>query len=656
MQLLFFKIKRMPHRMLVGVIAAVLLVTLGCATPVGVSRVSEKAVYKQIDSSVLTSNTYSSYTAVVLHRHGLQEGDFENDPGKFIRHLHEIATKDGRRDLLLALSELCFLAAQQAEADLSKPLFDSRELYSSPIETNDILPAHEPVHPRTYYMGSAVYAYLFIMGPGDEPPPGSFDRRFRLACDLYNRGLANMLVFIEGKIDLSDKTLPLPVGEIHITIKTIKMPWDTAELETVLPADSFEVHGLSVRNRVPGVGAPILAVRKKGPGKPVSSAVPATVFVEIKGGLEDINTGNCSGEVSLYSTMSESEIMVNNKKVPLETDLTAPIAYSLNDPILWSLGLNLIRMGRSLFDPGIYPVQPYEPGLIPIVLVHGTASSPVWWAEMLNTLRSDPQIRKHFQIWLYLYDSGKPVVFSANHLRESIENKIKKCDPSGQDPALKNIVVIGHSQGGLLTRYTAIETGDAIVKAILGKSLDELDLSPKELELVKRYAVIHPLPEVRRVIFISTPHRGSILASNFVRRMAMRFINLPREFVQTGTDLLNITERFSPAGKLKASMARTSIDSMSPDNPALLAVAELPFPPGIKGHSIIAINGDEQPPAGNDGVVAYTSAHIEGVESEMVVRDGHSCQGNPVVIEEVRRILIEHLHDLGMDKEADSKL
>jgi pimeloyl-ACP methyl ester carboxylesterase len=650
LQLQFFTIKMPPHRMLIGVFVSVLFMILGCATPVGLSRVSEKAVYKQIDNSALTSNTYSSYTAVVLHRYGLHEDELINDPEKFIRNLHEIAIHDGRRDLLLALSELCFLAAQKAEADQDKQLLDTRELFYSPLEPEVIQPTHAPIHPKQFYWGSAVYAYFFLLGPGNEPPPGSFDRRFRLACDLYNRSVANLLTFVDGKIDFSDKILQLPVGNIHVTIKTLKLPWNPEELATVLPADEFEIHGLSVRNRVPGVGAPILAVRKKGPGKPVSSAVPATVFIEIKGSLEDIQSGNCIGEVSIYSTMSESEILVGDKKVPLETDLTAPIAYTLNDPILWSLGRNFLRMGRSEFEPGIYPIQPYVPGMIPVILVHGTMSSPVWWAEMLNTLRSDPEIRKHFQIWLYLYDSGKSIVFSANHLRESIEKKIKSCDPSGQDPALKNIVVIGHSQGGLLTRYTAIETGDTIIKAVLGKSLSELDLSPKELELVTRYVVIHPLPEVRRVIFISTPHRGSILASSFARRMAMRFITLPREFVQTGTDLLNIAERFSPAGKLKASIAGTSIDSMSPDNPALLAIAELPFPPGIKGHSIIAINGDEQPPEGDDGVVAYTSAHIEGVESEMVVRDSHSCQGNPLVIEEVRRILIEHLNDMDVGK------
>ena len=50
----------------------------------------------------------------------------------------------------------------------------------------------------------------------------------------------------------------------------------------------------------------------------------------------------------------------------------------------------------------------------------------------------------------------------------------------------------------------------------------------------------------------------------------------------------------------------------------------------------------EQSTIGGDGVVKYESAHIEGVESELVVRFGHSVQGQPKAIEEVRRILPEH--------------
>ena len=45
----------------------------------------------------------------------------------------------------------------------------------------------------------------------------------------------------------------------------------------------------------------------------------------------------------------------------------------------------------------------------------------------------------------------------------------------------------------------------------------------------------------------------------------------------------------------------------------------------------------------DDGVVAYKSAHLEGVASEKIVRSTHSCQSTPATILEVRRILYEHL-------------
>jgi hypothetical protein len=44
--------------------------------------------------------------------------------------------------------------------------------------------------------------------------------------------------------------------------------------------------------------------------------------------------------------------------------------------------------------------------------------------------------------------------------------------------------------------------------------------------------------------------------------------------------------------------------------------------------------------------VAYTSAHVDYVASELVVRGGHSCLNHPATIEEVRRILREHLQDV----------
>jgi len=36
---------------------------------------------------------------------------------------------------------------------------------------------------------------------------------------------------------------------------------------------------------------------------------------------------------------------------------------------------------------------------------------------------------------------------------------------------------------------------------------------------------------------------------------------------------------------------------------------------------------------------------VDYAESEFIVRSGHSCQGNPLTIEEVRRILLENLDE-----------
>ena len=80
-------------------------------------------------------------------------------------------------------------------------------------------------------------------------------------------------------------------------------------------------------------------------------------------------------------------------------------------------------------------------------------------------------------------------------------------------------------------------------------------------------------------------------------------------------------------------------------SPFVKTLASLPIAPGVEAHSIIAVQGDGPPEQGDDGVVKYTSAHIDGVDSELIVRDSHSTQATPATIEEVRRILYAHLKE-----------
>ena len=91
---------------------------------------------------------------------------------------------------------------------------------------------------------------------------------------------------------------------------------------------------------------------------------------------------------------------------------------------------------------------------------------------------------------------------------------------------------------------------------------------------------------------------------------------------------------------------------MNPRNPGLLILASIPVPSQITAHSIIAVKGDGPKEEGDDGVVTYQSAHIDGVASEFVVRWEHSCQGQPEVIEEIRRILLEHAATPGNSRQG----
>jgi hypothetical protein len=82
---------------------------------------------------------------------------------------------------------------------------------------------------------------------------------------------------------------------------------------------------------------------------------------------------------------------------------------------------------------------------------------------------------------------------------------------------------------------------------------------------------------------------------------------------------------------------------MSPGHPFIRALSGIPVSPGVTAHSIIAVDDGEPLEKAGDGVVKYESAHVGGVESELIVKSPHSgMQAKAETIEEVRRIFLEH--------------
>jgi pimeloyl-ACP methyl ester carboxylesterase len=260
---------------------------------------------------------------------------------------------------------------------------------------------------------------------------------------------------------------------------------------------------------------------------------------------------------------------------------------------------------------------------------------------MLNELENDPEVSRRYQLWLFLYNTGNPIAYSGGLLVQSLRDVVAELDPEGRDPALRRMVVAGHSQGGLLAKLTAVSSGDRFWRNVARKPLDDMRFEPETRELLRRSLFYEPLPFVRRLIFLSTPHRGSDLSSYRVASLVARLVKMPFHLSRLAVDLATQ----DPDALVVRELGRlpTSLDNMRPGNPFVVALSELAIDPAVPAHSIVAVRGDGPLEDESDGVVGYPSAHLEGVASELVVRgSGHSVQVTPQAIREVRRILLEH--------------
>jgi len=603
-------------------LAIIALLATGCASPVGVSRLSEQAAHRKLNANVLSSGKPSAYSTQILERTALSQR-YQEDPKTVLAELNSGLGKPDERDRLFALCELSFAYATA-----------SRD--------------------QSYYWASAVYAYAFLFPADPADSPGRYDPRLRLALDLYNRGIALGLATEDGQeVDLSERQLSLPFGSLRLTVDPAGFTYGGNHLRKFVSLADLKVRGLRNTYRRAGIGAALSAEVEPALDNsvnrwvPPTAKVPITVFVRFDDPRRAMSDGHVHATVELYDEDRTSAVQVGSYFVPIEADPSAALAFRLEGSPLWDFEIAGFRSGdfSSLnFDKsddfsGLFLMHPYHPQLIPVVLVHGTASSPARWAEMANELLGDRAIGSRYQIWGFIYNSGNPIALSAMRLRESLKAFLKAIDPEGQDAALNQMVIIGHSQGGLLTKMTVVDSGTRFWDNVSKVPFDRADLNPETRNLLARALFVEPLPFVKRVIFIATPHRGSYLASNPIAKFANKFINLPGGLAKAAVEV----GRFREPSLLGTPFTiPTALDNMDASNPFLKTLGSLPIAAGVQVNSIIAVRGTGPIEAGNDGVVEYKSAHIEGVESELVVHSGHSTQATPQTIEEVRRILYEH--------------
>jgi pimeloyl-ACP methyl ester carboxylesterase len=601
------------------VLVTAVLLAAGCTAPVGVRRISVHDEHRQLNRTALTDAEPSDVSQIVLRRHNMV-ALYAEYPETALMQLRELVISgNGTNDDLFALAELSYLYAQQTGS-------------------------------RPHALASALYAYAYLFPDDLAERPVGIDPRFRWACDIYAEGLTQALREPDAKaLTVQGGTYPLPFGSLAVTFDSSDLVWGSRTLTDLTPVAEYEIYGMRNRYRQPGIGvalaAQTVAVEEGTAADRLiqeKMRVPATIVLRLDHPREQIANTALTGELHLYAATNREEIEIDGTEVPLEIDRTATVAITLSEIRFWSQELgNFFGQATGLRKGArLVASEPYRKGRIPVVFVHGTNSSNGRWADMVNDLENDRRIRRRFQFWFFTYDSGNPIAYSAMLLRRALRDAVAAFDPEGQDPCLQQMVVIGHSQGGLLTKMTAIDSGSVFWDGLSAMPLDQLRLSDQSRELLKETLFVKPLPFVTRVVFIATPHRGSYMASfDLVRRLMAKLISMPRELTAVGTDLFAVRD---PTKRL-VSLERfpTSIDNMSPGNGFIVALSGIPIAPGVAANSIIPVQGEGPLEDGVDGVVAYSSAHIDGVESERVIRpSSHSTQSNPDTVDEVRRILL----------------
>jgi len=609
-------------RMLLGCLGIVL--ASACGPPIRVTHENPRLVTREITSDVLTTGRPSLPTQNVLHRWNLTEL-YEQSPEAAIITLHNAVVQGlGGSNEVFALSELCFKHAEEVDRERA----------------------------RGYYLASAVYAYAFLFPNGADEVPKRFDPRVRTASDLYNRSITEGFTSADrSEVELRSGVYQLPFGQLSVDVDLARLRWADRELYGFASMADLKVTGLEARYRRAGIGAPlaartriIAAESQEGEAKYIAprARVPVTAVLLVDDARRQLGQGTLHASLETFSGWNDSTVKIDGRDVPLEVEPSATLAWSLADAPIWGWELKGFLAGDLMSKQAsqLIFISPYKRGKIPVVFVHGTASSAGRWADMLNDLLADPRIRERYEFWFFLYPTGNPIPFSAMVLRDSLRDAVNQLDPQGTDAALRDMVVIGHSQGGLLTKMTAIHSGSVMWDAFSSRPLDELKLNDETRELLRGALFVEPLPFVHRVVFISTPHHGSYVAGYSLAHWVSRFVKMPgavlgamSDVVQGNPDALRLNPKH---------MAIGAVYGMTPRSPFIKSLASIPVAPGVAAHSIISVKGDGPVENGDDGVVQYQSAHIGGVESELVVRSPHSCQGNPVTIEEVRRILLEH--------------
>ncbi len=438
-------------------------------------------------------------------------------------------------------------------------------------------------------------------------------------------------------------TFPGPTQSYHLNLRKNGSDLiDPYFYDELYPANYLEFKHVKLdRNLRSGVGASLVGHRvgtlerlKDNPFlAPSGLSMPVNATLEFSGG----NTAT----LAFRDLTQSSTAVVAGRRVPLAADLSAPLAmlydYLPKNNVGWG---GMLHPENYADKMGLFELQPYQEGKIPVVFVHGLMSSPETWFTTLNLLYDDPEFLKHYQPLAYYYPTGFPIVYSSANLRRDLKDYQQLHNPGGDKKKMGQMVLVGHSMGGLLTSGQIRDSLDILEAEFFTKPLDQINgLTADQKATLESLLVYQANPNISHAVFVAAPHRGSDLAVSSLGKFGNALIHIPLNAV-TNKPIPDI-DGLTDAGREAISDRPNGINGLDPYAPGIMAVTKEPIRSGITVHSIIGTHHPDDPlEQSTDTVVPYWSSHLDNVASEKVVHAKHTTiTGNLDSNEEIRRIL-----------------
>lgn len=609
-----------PFRM--GLFLLALVLAAGCSSQVAVDYVGQPGRQNYEDTFVF-SGGLSSETVNVLGNHLLQK-KMKKNPGQFIRELEQLYRKEPSTRNLIAVAE----TSQMIAASLRNT------------------PDEAVKYDLTTLINTSIYFDMVIK----KNAPKLFDPEAIIAVKCYNQALTELFAYLRQRELHSASGFELTAAggqNIHFTEPEFQMPVKAGQIAEFMLCADYRPENLTHDSRHFGIGAPLICQLKEGaiPGTVFAEdqVIPGTLLIKITSADDDTPEERKKAGLIYVDSRSNDVITMKDLQLPLAQDFSTPLAYMVRRPQVFNFFQRTFLIEKTQQAEGLYHLEPHDDNRIPIVLVHGLMSDIRTWLQLINTLQSDPELRKNYRFMGFSYSSGNPIFISAMHLRQALAKERSRLEAGKHDlTKFDRMILIGHSMGGLLARLMISRSNDELLSSFIGKEVYRDSINYQD-QAFRDLLIFEPVAPVKRVIFMAVPHRGSELALSWVGKVGSSMIKIPKSLIDFNAKLLrHLTTDSDTLNREKMMERFNGIDNLSPSGPALQLLNRLPMA-DIPCHSVIGNRKNGGVPGGSDGVVPYASSHLDHAKSEVVVQSGHSVQQNPLAIQEIKRILKLHL-------------